>query len=192
MKKILSLLTIAMFAGSVIFAQNDNTTTTKTTTKGGTTTTTKTTRKHKKTKLGKSTTTKDTKKVETTTTTNPDTKTTQPEQPKSAIKFNELVHNFGEVPYNSDVSYTFKFTNVSKNPVAIKDVGTSCGCTTPGYSKEPVAPGKTGSVTAKYDSSRIGGFTKTLTVFVNDEQIKLTITGTIKAPNSENNQQKGK
>jgi hypothetical protein len=189
MKKIFSLLTILMLAGTVAFAQNDNTTTTKTTSKNGTTTTTKVTKKHKKKKIGKTTTTKDTKKVETTTTTEP--KTTQPEQPKSAIKFNEVVYNFGEVAYNSDVSHTFKFTNVSGTPVAIKDVGTSCGCTTPGYSKEPVAPGKTGSVTAKYDSSRIGSFNKTLTVFVNNEQIKLTIMGTIKPPNSEN-QPKGK
>jgi opacity protein-like surface antigen len=109
-----------------------------------------------------------------------------PTEPKSAVKFEQLVYNFGEVPYNSDVSHSFKFTNVSGAPVAIKDVGTSCGCTTPGYSKEPVAPGKTGSVTAKYDSSRIGGFNKTLTVFVNDEQIRLTITGTIKEPKSDN------
>jgi hypothetical protein len=120
------------------------------------------------------------------------TQPTTPQTPvaKSVVKFDEVVYNFGEVAYNSNVSHTFKFTNVSGTPVAIKDVGTSCGCTTPGYSKEPVAPGKTGSVTAKYDSSRIGGFNKTLTVFINDEQIKLTITGTIKEPKSENTQPK--
>ncbi len=114
------------------------------------------------------------------------TNTGKPEGTKSVIKFTEVVYNFGEVAYGSDVSHIFKFTNVSNTPVAIKDVGTSCGCTTPGYSKEPVAPGKTGSVTAKYDSTRPGGFNKTLTVFVNDEQIRLTITGTVKAPSSEN------
>jgi len=108
-----------------------------------------------------------------------------PVVPASAVKFEQVVYNFGEVPYGSDVSHTFKFTNVSPNAIAVKDVGTSCGCTTPGYSKEPVAPGKTGSVTAKYDSSRIGGFNKTLTVFINDEQIKLTIVGTVKEPKSE-------
>ncbi len=106
---------------------------------------------------------------------------------KSDVKFNEVVYNFGQVDYNSDVRHTFEFKNISNAPVAIKDVGTSCGCTTPSYSKEPVAPGKTGSVTAKYDSSRIGAFTKTLTVYINNEQIRLTIKGTIVPPKSDNN-----
>jgi len=108
----------------------------------------------------------------------------------SVVKFKEVSYNFGQVPYNSDVRHTFEFTNISKEPVAIRDVGTSCGCTTPSYSKEPVAPGQTGSVTAKYDSSRIGGFTKTLTVYINDETIRLTINGTIMPPSSENNNNK--
>ncbi len=105
-------------------------------------------------------------------------------QAPSAVKFNELSFNFGQVAYNTDTRHTFEFKNISDAPVAIKDVGTSCGCTTPSYSKEPVAPGKTGSVTAKYDSGRIGSFTKTLTVYINNETIKLTITGTVLPPNS--------
>jgi Ni/Co efflux regulator RcnB len=185
MKKIITLITMSIFTAGMALAQdNTNTNTTKTTTTNGKTTTTKVTKKHKKKKTGSTTIVKDEKKVETT--------TTQDNQPKSAIKFKEVVYNFGEVAYGSDVSHAFMFTNVSRNPVAIKDVGTSCGCTTPNYSKEPVAPGKTGSVTAKYDSTRPGPFNKSLTVFVNDEQIKLTITGTVKAPNSDNNNQKGK
>jgi hypothetical protein len=103
----------------------------------------------------------------------------------SVVKFNELTYNFGQVVYNSDCRHVFEFKNVSDAPVAVKDVGTSCGCTTPSYSKEPVAPGKTGSVTAKYDSSRLGAFTKTLTVYINSEAIRLTIMGTVLAPQSE-------
>ena len=110
----------------------------------------------------------------------------------SAVKFNELLFNFGQVAYNSEVRHTFEFKNISKEPVAVKDVGTSCGCTTPSYSKEPVAPGKMGSVTAKYDSSRLGAFTKTLTVYINNETIRLTIAGTVLPPSSENPQQKTK
>jgi|SRR6185437_6602894 len=113
-------------------------------------------------------------------------------QPPSAVKFNETSFNFGQVIYNTDTRHTFEFKNISDSPVAIKDVGTSCGCTTPSYSKEPVAPGKTGSVTAKYDSGRIGSFTKTLTVYINNETIRLTITGTVLPPNSTPTQQKSK
>jgi hypothetical protein len=116
------------------------------------------------------------------------TNTPAPEK-KSVLKFEEYSHDFGEVAYGSDVSWSFKFKNTSKEPVAISNVGTSCGCTTPGWTKEPVAPGKTGVVTAKYDSSRIGAFTKTLTVYVKDETIVLTIHGTIKEPSNNNNTQ---
>ena len=110
----------------------------------------------------------------------------------SVVKFNEVLFDFGQVEYNSDIRHTFEFKNISEAPVAVRDVGTSCGCTTPSYSKEPVAPGKMGSVTAKYDSSRLGAFNKTLTVYINDESIRLTIRGTVLAPKSENTQQKAK
>lgn len=106
--------------------------------------------------------------------------TTPAPKKESAVKFTETTFNFGEMEYGSDVSHVFTFKNVSGAPVAIKNVATSCGCTTPAYSKEPVMPKKSGSVTAKYDSTRPGPFTKTLTVSINDEEITLVITGTIK------------
>jgi hypothetical protein len=99
---------------------------------------------------------------------------------ESAVKFNEYTFDFGEVAYGSDVSHVFSFKNVSSAPVAVKNVGTSCGCTTPSYSKEPVMPKKSGQITAKYDSTRPGPFTKTLTVSLNDEEITLVIRGTVK------------
>ena len=103
----------------------------------------------------------------------------------SKVRWDKMTWNFGEVPYGSDVSHTFTFKNVSGAPVAIANVGTSCGCTTPGYVKEPVQANQTGTVTAKYDSTRIGNFTKTLTVDLGGETVTLTITGTVKAPESE-------
>jgi hypothetical protein len=107
---------------------------------------------------------------------------------KGAVKFDLLIYDFGEVAYGSDVSHSFTFKNVSKQPVAIKNVTASCGCTTPSWTKEPVMPNKSGNVTAKYDSSRIGAFTKTLTVDVNGEIIVLTIKGTIKEPTNTDKQ----
>ncbi|RYD82744.1 MAG: DUF1573 domain-containing protein, partial [Sphingobacteriales bacterium] len=101
---------------------------------------------------------------------------------KGAIKFDALIYDFGEVAYGSDVSHVFNFKNVSKQPVAIKNVTASCGCTTPSWTKEPVMPNKSGNVSAKYDSTRIGAFTKTLTVDVDGEIIVLTIKGTVKEP----------
>jgi hypothetical protein len=60
------------------------------------------------------------------------------------------------------VSHTFKFVNTGDKPVVI-DVRASCGCTTTGWTKEPVKPGETGEVTATYKTSA-GYFDKVLTV----------------------------
>lgn len=40
------------------------------------------------------------------------------------------------------MTYEFKFTNTGKEPLIISNVQASCGCTTPKWSNEPIAPGK--------------------------------------------------
>jgi hypothetical protein len=108
------------------------------------------------------------------------------EPSKSAVKFDHVVYDFGEIPYASEGSHTFTFKNMSKKAVTITNVQTSCGCTTPSYSKEPILPGKKGKVSAHYDTTRIGAFTKTMTVVIGDETIMLTIKGSVLNPPSDN------
>lgn len=99
----------------------------------------------------------------------------------SYAKFDKQIHNFGILDYDGDGKCKFAFTNTGKETLIIKNVKTSCGCTTPSYSKEPVQPNEQGYVTAKYDTKRQGPFHKTLTViFMDDSQIVLTIKGTVK------------
>lgn len=105
---------------------------------------------------------------------------TEPTQASYAA-FEKKINNFGIIEYAGDGTCKFKFTNTGDKNLIIKNVRTSCGCTTPGYSKEPVAPGEDGFVTAKYDTKRVGGFHKTLTViFMDDSQVSLTIKGNVK------------
>ena len=66
--------------------------------------------------------------------------------------------------------------------MVISNAQASCGCTTPDWTKEPVMPGKTGKVTASFNSQgRPGNFSKTVTVVSNSEtpQIVLTIKGEV-------------
>jgi len=74
--------------------------------------------------------------------------------------------------------------NTGKEPLIIQRVQPSCGCTTPDWTKEPIAPGKTGMVKASYGTQgRPGHFEKSLTVFSNAGTKMLTIKGTVeKAP----------
>lgn len=82
------------------------------------------------------------------------------------LQFREESYDFGSVSeHKGPVTHEFVFTNTSNRPVKIINVQASCGCTTPGWSKEPVAPGKTGYVQASFDpAGRPGFFNKSLTV----------------------------
>jgi hypothetical protein len=68
-------------------------------------------------------------------------------------------------------------------------VRASCGCTTPGWTKEPVLPGKSGVITAQYNTlNRPGAFNKNLTVVANTEPamtmlyIKGNVLAKVKTP----------
>ena len=115
---------------------------------------------------------KSSKKTTTTTTTAP----VKPEEDKievvadgvPKIKFVEIAHDFGNIKEGTQASYEFKFTNTGNAPLVLESVQASCGCTTPEWSKESIAPGKSGKVIATFNSSgRPGTFTKTITVKYN-------------------------
>lgn len=95
-------------------------------------------------------------------------------------------HDFGDVQEGPTADYEFQFKNTGKEPIIIQRVQPSCGCTTPSYTKEPIGPGKTGTIKASYNTSgRPGQFTKTLTVVSNAGTKVLTIKGNVeKAPTS--------
>ena len=75
--------------------------------------------------------------------------------------------DYGTIQQNADGVRTFKFTNTGSSPIVITQVKTSCGCTSPTYSKEPVLAGATGEIQVKYATNRIGKFTKTITIMSN-------------------------
>ena len=88
----------------------------------------------------------------------------------SVIEFEKTTHDFGTVEESGPITYEFKFTNKGKYPVTISNVKASCGCTTPSWTKDPVMPGKSGAITAQYNTvNRPGAFTKNLTVIANTE-----------------------
>ncbi len=101
----------------------------------------------------------------------------------STANFSIKEHDFGEINEGVQAEYQFLFKNTGNKPIKLNSVHASCGCTTPEWSSEPVAPGKTGFVKAIYNSTgRPGGFTKTITVMADDSQepIILTIKGNVK------------
>ena len=68
------------------------------------------------------------------------------------MKFAESEFDFGDIQADSKVHHTFSFTNTGKSPLLIEDATASCGCTTPSWTKEPVAPGAQGKMEVQFDS----------------------------------------
>ncbi len=82
-----------------------------------------------------------------------------------AITFEESKYDFGSVAQGGMVDHTFKFKNTGTQPLIISNIGVSCGCTVPEYSKEPVMPGKTGTLSAHFNSAgKMGMQNKVLTI----------------------------
>ena len=77
----------------------------------------------------------------------------------------------------------FSIVNISNTPFALDNVQASCGCTTPEWPKQPILPGKSGSITVKYNTSgRPGPFVKDVWIQSNvpGERYPLHIKGTVK------------
>lgn len=104
-------------------------------------------------------------------------------QQAEPLLFNEKVHDFGTLNEDAgNAEFEFTFTNNSGLTLTIVSVKASCGCTTPGWTREPIPPGKTGFVKASYNpKGRPGFFSKTLTVATNLDgpPMVLTIKGNV-------------
>ena len=105
------------------------------------------------------------------------------QQKTAVIQFDQVSHDFGKFSEDKkNVTYEFKFKNTGNAPLVISRVTASCGCTTPEWTKAPVAPGKTGYVKATYNPvGRPGAFNKSITVFTNtpEKNVRLTIKGIV-------------
>lgn len=85
------------------------------------------------------------------------------------ITFVKTEHDFGKInEADGRVSTVFEFKNEGMSPLVLSNVRASCGCTTPTWTKEPIEPGQTGSITVTYNpNGRPGRFQKTVTITSN-------------------------
>lgn len=105
----------------------------------------------------------------------------------SGITWKEESHSFGDIEKGKPVSHEFSFKNTTKQTVLLTNVKASCGCTATNYTKTPIKPGETGTVTATFNAASPGSFSKTITVTTNDSDVNkvLTIKGKVLAPATE-------
>jgi hypothetical protein len=97
------------------------------------------------------------------------------------MEFQTLEVDYGTIEQGADPFRVFEFTNTGTDPLLITNAKGSCGCTVPTYPKEPIPPGETGEIKVRYDTNRVGPFTKKVTINTNagTEPIVLTIKGKV-------------
>ena len=103
---------------------------------------------------------------------------------KEVLKFLETEHDFSSIPQGKPVYYHFELVNTGDQPMKIDEVHATCGCTTPEFSREPIAPGATAKIKVGYNSAAEGYFEKYITVtYAGNQSKQLKIKGTVwKAP----------
>jgi septal ring-binding cell division protein DamX len=98
-------------------------------------------------------------------------------------KFTSETIDLGTIKQGVPTTATFVITNISNEPLLIEAANPTCGCTIGDYTKTPIMPGKTGTITATYNAAAVNHFTKTMTVkFAGIDEVKqISITGTVVA-----------
>ncbi len=106
-------------------------------------------------------------------------------QQAEPIVFGEKIHDFGEIAEEGgNAEFEFALVNNSGRTIKIVSVQASCGCTTPGWTQQPIAQGKGGFVKVSFDPrGRPGYFSKSLTVTTDFDAnpIILQIKGQVKS-----------
>jgi hypothetical protein len=86
------------------------------------------------------------------------------------IEFEKDLHDFGKLIAGEKAVFTFKFKNAGKSDLVISQVKSSCGCTVPKFTKDPIEPGGEGQIKVTFDSSgRSGIQNKAITVVYNGQ-----------------------
>lgn len=105
----------------------------------------------------------------------------KPKGTQAEITFEKIEHDYGEIQKGANGVCEFKYKNTGKAPLILSSVRSSCGCTVPSWSKEPLMPGKTAVIKVRYDTNRVGPISKTITVQSNavNDRLQLKITGKV-------------
>ena len=72
--------------------------------------------------------------------------------------------DLGKIPQGIPAVSTFIVTNIGKTDLIIESANPTCGCTVGDYTKSPIKPGQTGTITATYNAAAVGPIDKHMNV----------------------------
>ena len=93
------------------------------------------------------------------------------------LEFERMHHDFGKLIQGEKVSFSYKFKNTGNATAVISAVNPGCNCTVAQFTKTPVAPGESGSVTVNFNSeTKKGLVNSTIVVQANTYPIDTRLT----------------
>lgn len=90
--------------------------------------------------------------------------------------FDRTEADLGTVLWKEPVTATFSIANRGNEPLVISYVGTDCGCTEAKWTETPIAPGKSGEISAIFDAGLLGRFQKMVGVYTNADEAPYYLT----------------
>lgn len=86
------------------------------------------------------------------------------------LQFTNDAFDFGKIPAGKPTKYELQIKNISNEKIILKKVEVGCGCTTPEYEKDKTfGPGETIKITLGFSGNANGPFSKSATLFFNDD-----------------------
>lgn len=101
---------------------------------------------------------------------------------QAQLTFTNREHDFGEIEEGKIVEYVFTFKNTGNYPLILQDIRTTCGCTAPEWTKEPIAPNEEGKIIVRFNTAhKAGQQRKVITVISNasNSSEALVLFGTV-------------
>lgn len=93
------------------------------------------------------------------------------------MTFEEQSYDFGAIDEGDIVQHVFIFKNTGGSELVISNAVGSCGCTIPEFPRDPIAPGTSGEMKVKFNSTgKSGHQTKTVNITTNTEKKRETLT----------------
>jgi len=115
--------------------------------------------------------------------TNAQKKTASPNAPEvkqeavkpEALFFEQTEYDFGKIPQGKPVTHDFVFINKGTEPLILNNVHASCGCTTPEWSTDTIAPGGSSKIKVGFNAAAEGDFVKPITITYNGNHFQQLI-----------------
>ena len=93
------------------------------------------------------------------------------------VEFDRTIVDFGDVSLDDGpLTCQYKVKNISRKPIAIYNISTTCGCTEVKWTREPIQPGQSGTISVTYSNDEGPyPFDKNLSVYISGVKSKIQL-----------------